>query len=74
VEPNKNNSQKNLDRLEGKLQKKFMTMEYHGGINLRDETKRHGVQYYGEVIFKSRAYRLGTSKIDSSVCLMSVCL
>ena len=44
VEPNKNYSQQNLDRLEGNLQKKLMTMEYHGGINLRDETRRrHGV-------------------------------
>ena len=40
VEPNKNYSQKNLDRLEGNLQNKLMTMEYHGGINLRDETRR----------------------------------
>ena len=43
VEPNKAYSQSNLDRLEGDFQKKLMTMDYHGGMNLRDETRRrHG--------------------------------
>jgi hypothetical protein len=40
VEPGRTYSQHNLDRLEGELQKKLMTMDYHGGINLRDETRR----------------------------------
>ena len=40
VEPGKNYTQKNLDRLEGMLQKKLMCMDYHGGINLRDENNR----------------------------------
>ena len=44
VEPGKNYTQKNLDRLEGMLQKKLMCMDYHGGMNLRDENnrRRHG--------------------------------
>ena len=40
VEPGRTYSQQNLDRLEGEFQKKLMTMDYHGGINLRDETRR----------------------------------
>ena len=44
VEPGKPYSQKNLDRLEGKMQQQLMTMDYQGGINLRDDVKkrRHG--------------------------------
>ena len=33
VEPGKTYSQQNLDRLEGELKKKLMTMDHHGGIN-----------------------------------------
>ena len=29
-----------LDGLEGKLQKNLMSMDYNGGINVRDEMKR----------------------------------
>ena len=43
VEPKKAYSQSNHERLEGDFQKKLMTMDYHGGMNLRDQTKRrHG--------------------------------
>ena len=44
VEPGKPYSQKNLDRLEGKMRQQLMTMDYQGGINLRDDVKkrRHG--------------------------------
>ena len=44
VEPGKSYSQNNLDRLEGKMQQQLMTMDYQGGINLRDDIKkrRHG--------------------------------
>ena len=40
VEPNQPWTCKNLDRLEAKFQKNLMTMEYNGGMNIRDETKR----------------------------------
>ena len=40
VEPGKPWTQTRLDELEGKMQKRLMTMDYNGGINLRDETKR----------------------------------
>ena len=40
VEPNKPWTQANLDKLEAKFQKNMMCMDYNGGINLRDETKR----------------------------------
>ena len=33
-------TQKKLDDLEGKFQKNLMTMDYHGGMNIRDENKR----------------------------------
>jgi hypothetical protein len=45
VEANKPWTQTRLDELEGRLQKQLMTMDYNGGINLRDEThrkRRHG--------------------------------
>ena len=41
VEPSKPWTQQNLDRLEAKFQKNLMTMDYNGGINIRDETKRN---------------------------------
>jgi hypothetical protein len=40
VEPGKPWSQKKLDHLEGLFQKNLMTMEYNGGMNIRDEVKR----------------------------------
>ena len=41
VEPNKPWSLDNLDKLEATFQKKnLMSMDYNGGINLRDESKR----------------------------------
>ena len=40
VEPGKPWTQTRLDELEGKMQKQLMTMDYNGGMNLRDETKR----------------------------------
>ena len=40
VEPGKPWSQSRLDELEGKFQKNMMTMDYNGGINIRDEVKR----------------------------------
>ena len=40
VELGKPWTQARLDQLEGKLQKNLMTMDYNGGMNLRDETKR----------------------------------
>ena len=40
VEPGKPWTQTRLDELEGRLQKQLMTMDYNGGINLRDETHR----------------------------------
>ena len=45
VKANKPWTQTMLDELEGRLQKQLMTMDYNGGINLRDEThrkRRHG--------------------------------
>ena len=45
VEANKPWTQTRLDELEGRLQKQLMTMDYNGGITLRDEThrkRRHG--------------------------------
>ena len=33
-------TQDNLDRLEGKFQKNLMCMDYNGGMNIRDKTKR----------------------------------
>ena len=33
-------TQKKLDDLEGRFQKNLMTMDYHGGMNIRDENKR----------------------------------
>ena len=40
VEPGKPWTQENLDRLEAKFQKNLMCMDYNGGINLRDESRR----------------------------------
>ena len=40
VEPNKPWTNSALDILGSKLQKQLMAMDYHGGMNLRDETKR----------------------------------
>jgi hypothetical protein len=40
VESGKLWSQGRLDELEGKFQKNLMTMDYNGGINIRDEVKR----------------------------------
>ena len=40
VEPGKPWTQTRLDQLEGKFQKNLMTMDYNGGMNLRDETRR----------------------------------
>ena len=33
-------TQKKLGDLEGRFQKNLMTMDYHGGMNIRDENKR----------------------------------
>jgi hypothetical protein len=40
VEPGQPWTQKKLDDLEGKFQHNLMTMDCHGGINIRDENKR----------------------------------
>ena len=40
VESGKPWSQNRLDELEGKLQKNLMTMDYNGGMNIRDEVRR----------------------------------
>ena len=40
VQPGQPWTQVNLDRLEGKFQKNLMSMDYSGGMNIRDETKR----------------------------------
>ena len=40
VEPGKPWTQDKLDQLEGRLQKNLMTMDYNGGLNIRDEVKR----------------------------------
>ena len=41
VEPNQPWTCKNLERLEAKFHKDLLTMEYNGGMNIRDETKRN---------------------------------
>ena len=40
VEPGKPGSKGRLDRLEADIQNRFMTMERHGGMNLREEVRR----------------------------------
>ena len=40
VEPGQPWTQKKLDDLEGKFQHNLMTMDWHGGINIRYENKR----------------------------------
>ena len=40
VQPNMPWTHSALDKLESKFQKQLMAMDYHGGINLRDESKR----------------------------------
>ena len=40
VEPGQPWSRSKLDQLEGDFQKRLMCMDYNGGMNLRDETKR----------------------------------
>ena len=40
VEPGKPWTQARLDELEENLQKNLMTMDYNGGMNIRDENKR----------------------------------
>ena len=40
MEPGKPWTQTRLDELEGKFQKNLMTMDYNGGMNIRDEIKR----------------------------------
>ena len=40
VEEGKTNSNKRLDDLETDFQNRLMTMGKHGGINVRDDTKR----------------------------------
>ena len=40
VQPNMPWTLSALDKLESKFQKQLMAMDYQGGINLRDETKR----------------------------------
>ena len=40
VEPGHPWTNRKLDELEGKFQKNLMTMEYNGGMNIRDEVKR----------------------------------
>lgn len=40
VEPGKPWTQKRLDQLEGNFQKNLMSMDYNGGMNIRDETVR----------------------------------
>ena len=39
IQPGQPWTQDNLDRLEGKFQKNLMSMDYDGGMNIRDETK-----------------------------------
>ena len=41
VDPTSKNAQQNLDRLEKDFQHRLMTMNIHGGMNRRDETKRN---------------------------------
>ena len=40
VEPGLPDSQARLDRLEADIQNRLMTMERHGGMNLREEVRR----------------------------------
>ena len=40
VEEGRPNSMKRLDDLETNFQNRLMTMNKHGGINVRDDTKR----------------------------------
>ena len=40
VEPNLSGSRSRLDRLEADIQNRLMTMERHGGMNLREEVNR----------------------------------
>ena len=40
VEEGRPNSKKRLDELETSFENRLMTMSYHGGINVRDDTKR----------------------------------
>ena len=40
VNPNTPGAQERLDRVEADFQHRLMTMNVHGGINLRDETRR----------------------------------
>ena len=40
VEPNSPGSRSRLDRLEADIQNRLMTMERHGGMNLREEVNR----------------------------------
>ena len=40
VELGKPWTQYKLDQLEGRIQKNLMTMDYNGGLNIRDEVKR----------------------------------
>ena len=43
VEPRKPWTQAKLDQLEGKFQKNLMTMDYNGGLNIRDDVKRRRI-------------------------------
>ena len=40
VNPDAAGSRSRLDRLEADIQNRFMTMERHGGMNLREEVNR----------------------------------
>ena len=40
VDPGLPNSKERLDRLEADIQNRLMTMERHGGMNLREEVRR----------------------------------
>ena len=40
VEPGLPGSKERLDRLEADIQNRLMTMERHGGMNLREEVRR----------------------------------
>ena len=40
VKPDAAGSRSRLDRLEADIQNRFMTMERHGGMNLREEVNR----------------------------------
>ena len=41
VQPGHRDSQKRLDRLEADMQHRLMCMDIHGGLGIRDETKRN---------------------------------